>query len=396
MITSENNPLKKIYEKNTFKCLDNRIGFLDALRGFAILGVLLIHTNIICPIIEYSLIFKFISFGARGVQLFYIVSAITLMYSFYFSHKKEKNPLINYFIRRFFRIAPLYYLSIFFYLFYLGNGARYWLGDEPIVSLENIISHLLFINGWNPYYINSIIGVEWSVAVEIMFYLALPIIFLKVDNLKKSFILMLLSILCSCFLKYYLSFFSFTSPSRLWLEYLSIWFPSQFPFFCLGIFLFFLIFKNEPHLLLDFSIQNQNRRFLLIIVIISIVFIISIFFLKIQSILNYIICLFFFSLFILCLAKFPTWIIVNFFSTYLGKISFSCYLLHMAIINILINIHLVNILNIFLSNSILCFIISYICLILLTTFFSHFTYKFIELSGINYGKRVVKFFENKM
>lgn len=48
--------------------------------------------------------------GQRGVALFFIVSAFTLFLS-YDNRKEERHPTRNFFIRRFFRLAPMAFLS---------------------------------------------------------------------------------------------------------------------------------------------------------------------------------------------------------------------------------------------------------------------------------------------
>jgi peptidoglycan/LPS O-acetylase OafA/YrhL len=54
-----------------------RFAYIDALRGYAILGVLLVHTG------QYSGFDSQAAFGARGVQLFFVASALTLMFSWH-------------------------------------------------------------------------------------------------------------------------------------------------------------------------------------------------------------------------------------------------------------------------------------------------------------------------
>ena len=105
-----------------------KLKYIDALRGLAILGVLIVH----CGghgdngAIPQSLL-AIISNGARGVQLFFIVSAFTLFLSMTHKYEQEKHPKLNFFIRRFFRIAPMYYIGIVYYLFqYLFSEKIKW------------------------------------------------------------------------------------------------------------------------------------------------------------------------------------------------------------------------------------------------------------------------------
>jgi peptidoglycan/LPS O-acetylase OafA/YrhL len=52
----------------------------------------------------------FTAYGARGVQLFYMVSAFTLL-----SVSRQPFNARSFFIRRFFRIAPAFYIAMIAY-----------------------------------------------------------------------------------------------------------------------------------------------------------------------------------------------------------------------------------------------------------------------------------------
>ena len=58
------------------------LDYIDALRGYAILGVVAVHASIAVPDLEWPLRFL-AEQGARGVQLFFVVSALTLMLSWH-------------------------------------------------------------------------------------------------------------------------------------------------------------------------------------------------------------------------------------------------------------------------------------------------------------------------
>ena len=113
-----------------------KLDYVDALRGMAILAVVLVHcdqhgTNVF-PTIFHSIF----SNGAMGVQLFYVRSAFTLFRSCDRRGGRELYPNRNFFIRRFFRIAPMYWLGIAYYLWQNGRGPSFWLGDAPGISNE--------------------------------------------------------------------------------------------------------------------------------------------------------------------------------------------------------------------------------------------------------------------
>lgn len=161
-----------------------QLPWVDALRGLAIFGVLICHAgqnveNL--PSILGNLTYQ----GAMGVQLFYMISAFTLFLSLANRKKLEKKPLINFFIRRFFRIAPLFYCAIAFYVLTTGIGPSHWIEDGQSITIPNLITHLTFTNGWNPYWINSLVPVGWSIAIEMPFYLIVPYLFKKSKLLIK-------------------------------------------------------------------------------------------------------------------------------------------------------------------------------------------------------------------
>ncbi|UOQ70975.1 acyltransferase family protein [Hymenobacter cellulosilyticus] len=127
-----------------------KLSYIDALRGWAILGAVVVHA------LDYGtgaqqlspLVVSFCQSGARGVQLFFIIITFTLFLSMTNRQRQEKRPTLNFFIRRFFRIAPLFYLGI---LFYVLTYSRAW------ASLPKVLVTLLFINGAHPNTINSLV-----------------------------------------------------------------------------------------------------------------------------------------------------------------------------------------------------------------------------------------------
>ena len=96
-----------------------KLKFIYAVRGYAILAVIILHS--LGNYVENKDIFGLlVNKGKYGVQLFFIASAFTLFLSYNNRALKENNVNINFFIRRFFRIAPIYYCGIIF--FYFLNG----------------------------------------------------------------------------------------------------------------------------------------------------------------------------------------------------------------------------------------------------------------------------------
>ncbi|CAN5275484.1 hypothetical protein BH11BAC6_BH11BAC6_11890 [soil metagenome] len=219
-----------------------KLGYIDALRGLAILGVLMIHCSNYYTSDNYSGIVQAImGNGARGVQLFYVVSAFTLFLSLSNKRNTENNSTLNFFIRRFFRIAPMYYIGIAYYLYQNGLGPGYWLGDANGITYPNILSNILFIHGFNPYFITSVVPGGWTIAVEVMFYCLVPFLFHKIKNLDGAILFFLVALLLRTTLQSILAQSHFISSEYLWKEYLFFYLPSQLPVFACGIIMFFLV-----------------------------------------------------------------------------------------------------------------------------------------------------------
>lgn len=149
-----------------------QIDSLDGLRGLAILIVFCSHTSNagmhLLPFIDLSAI------GKYGVFLFFILSSFLLTYPFLAKGKQAftRDFLINYFVRRFFRIYPLYFvyllvkLIVSLFVFKILGLPK--LADSPFVlTFQEFINHLLLQQGK---------GVTWSIMVEFRFYFLLPLI----------------------------------------------------------------------------------------------------------------------------------------------------------------------------------------------------------------------------
>src|SRR6185295_1431327 len=97
-----------------------KLDYIDALRGIAIGGVLLVHCGQAGTNNYPSILQCIILNGAIGVQLFYVASAFTIFLTFADRYENEVHHTTNFFIRRFFRIAPMYYMGMVYYLYQDG------------------------------------------------------------------------------------------------------------------------------------------------------------------------------------------------------------------------------------------------------------------------------------
>jgi len=201
--------MKKITGFNIFPTPSSNIEYpeCDGIRGVAILLVFWFHYLIIFNVRSELDFFwnipKIIAYsGAYGVQLFFVLSAYLLFFPQYCKIKKgdSPQPISQFVIRRFMRIAPLYYISII---------SLIWFVDVGISShdkFKHTVTHLLFIHVFFPETAYSINNVTWSLGVEFLFYLFLPFFIfflslaLKLKNIKirNSIIFLIFFILLLC------------------------------------------------------------------------------------------------------------------------------------------------------------------------------------------------------
>lgn len=185
--------METVQAKNSLSSV-NKYQYIDILRALAILGVLATHsfhhlTNL------SAVTLAIFNYGQLGVQLFFITSAITLCLS---ASERKENSRINYYIRRFFRISPLYYFGILLYFFWRCAYTSYLQGVPSIpqdYTLLRVLENIFFMHGFNPSNFHYVVPGGWTIATEIAFYVIFPFIFLLLKKLSlRSFIVFSIAI----------------------------------------------------------------------------------------------------------------------------------------------------------------------------------------------------------
>jgi peptidoglycan/LPS O-acetylase OafA/YrhL len=166
-----------------FAASQTRIPQLDGLRGIAVLIVVLYHyvLSISLPPAGFlSRLQDCFRLGWCGVDLFFVLSGF-LIGGILLDSKESPRYFRTFYLRRFHRIFPLYYLWLFLYLAldmavfqYLPRSiAVAWSGWKPVVVytlfLQNLVSKQL--SGISAPWL----GPLWSLAVEEQFYLFMPL-----------------------------------------------------------------------------------------------------------------------------------------------------------------------------------------------------------------------------
>ena len=159
--------------------------YIDVLKGVAMLAVVLVHfNNGWCS--PNLLLNKVSAVGAKCPQLFFIISA----YLTWASLDRHPVSYSSFLKKRYSRMAPLFYVAVVVAVLI----PTFRLFD---ISIGNYVSHALFVNGLNPLWYNSIIGVEWYIADLALFYIMTPILWKMITGLKPGIIFLCLSIALS-------------------------------------------------------------------------------------------------------------------------------------------------------------------------------------------------------
>jgi peptidoglycan/LPS O-acetylase OafA/YrhL len=159
----------------------NYVAALTGLRGVAALFVFVFHYGSLNPGIRLDLSVPLIGaalqfplgLGFAGVDLFFVLSGflLTLPFANTALSNAHQPSLGTYYKRRLLRVFPAYYAQLAIILVF---GA--WFVTWKPVSGTSLLAHLgMFFNiGGNP--VRPIVGIWWTLPVELSFYLLLPLI----------------------------------------------------------------------------------------------------------------------------------------------------------------------------------------------------------------------------
>ena len=166
-------------------------GFLDGIRGIAILLVLACHLLYVNPQASKPMLFLFGIFGAGtyGVTIFFALSGFLISLPFWKGKARGSAPdLKRYALRRFWKIAPPLALSLLIltpvYIYFYGER------DDYLKTAAQWLCGYAFLfpvsGRLNP--------VMWSLIVEVHFYILLPIFFLLLRRSSYRTVLLILSL----------------------------------------------------------------------------------------------------------------------------------------------------------------------------------------------------------
>ncbi|PXW84924.1 peptidoglycan/LPS O-acetylase OafA/YrhL [Nitrosomonas sp. Nm84] len=172
-----------------------------------------------------------LNFLWTGVDLFFVISGFVFA-KLIFSSQINVGA---FFIKRFFRIYPLYFVSLVIYLLLSGDNAE---------KVNYFINHIFFLHTTNSreeaFFFNAAF---WSLPVEMEFYIFIPIL---IFFLKKYQKLLFGILIFSMFLKLFLYSHS-AHPAINTYDILSVHLIGLLPEFLIGVYLHQLVVFSKNH-----------------------------------------------------------------------------------------------------------------------------------------------------
>lgn len=348
----------KFIKESFFDPNDSRnTGFITGMRGYAAIAIFFIH-------LEGLGMREFSAFSARlldfcryGVVVFFVISSFTIALSL-----SKKFNLKDYSYKRIFRIYPIYLIVIL--ITFLGGGVGFNIVSGMNYTIRNLISHAFFLNTLDLRFRNNILGTEWTISVEVFYYIVLPLLvyilvkrkFLLLISIPLSLVFSLLPILILPYTPYH--------------PYLEYWAVERYLFsYILGICLFVVMDKIK---------KVKFSSILAILLILTIPLFIIINTGNIVSYNNIFVSVWTFLFIYLGISgsKVITILCNNRVANFLGKLSYSFYLIHYPVILFFMGRGI---------RDLKLLIIAFPIVLLL----SILSFIFIEKPLINYGKKLL-------
>lgn len=168
----------------------SRFTGLESLRGLAALLIVCFHVRFLPPLEVPGWLDHVVSTFGASVPLFYGISAFSLFVGY--EHALERSEgLRKFYIRRFFRIAPLFYSMLVVHLL-LRKFCFH-----AVTNPREVLMNVAFVFGLLPGQHEGLVWASWSIGVEWIFYALFPLFLLTGRTLCSAALLFTFGLLVS-------------------------------------------------------------------------------------------------------------------------------------------------------------------------------------------------------
>jgi peptidoglycan/LPS O-acetylase OafA/YrhL len=301
------------------------------------------------------------------------------------NRKQEKHPTRNFFLRRLFRIAPMYYLGILFYSLWFTL-----VQPRPSITTSSVLANLTFLHGLNPYWINGVVPGGWSITVEIWFYCLAPWLFTRIKTIDQCARFIAAGIAVSSLLSFFITPLHLAPEENTWGQFLFFYFPNQLPIFGFGIMLYLLLAN-------DGQSKKMSASTYLLVAGVALSLLSTGLPYPTESVTFAGQHFWFAAAFVvlaIALSLHAPRALVNPIINYIGEISFSLYLVHFAVLYTLQVLHHEEFLRpTRLTTALLDFGIRYLIVLGISIMLATVFYRLIEIPFQNLGKKLIAYLE---
>jgi exopolysaccharide production protein ExoZ len=343
--------------------------YIDALRGYAILIVVVVHTLVLNSDVSPLLTGQLLR-GGFGVQLFFVVSALTLTQSW----RERGDGALAFFVRRLFRIAPMFWAAIIVFYYLPWPWGPFW--NHENITIGDMLLTTALAHGIHPLTFNAVVPGGWSIAVEAGFYLIFPLVMVLATSLRNALLVLAVALALTWpWTRLALFLFADSGATGAAQEYYATrWLPSQLPVFMCGVATYYLIGVSRLR-------QGGLRAKAILLSGLAIFLVLA--YVPIPATAISSVYAVVFSVIAFGLAVGGGQWMVNPAICWLGKISFSAYFWHFAILSIESP-------TIFTFHGTFAFFACVLAVLVLTGVGSTFTYLWVELPMIRLGSRLAR------
>lgn len=367
---------------------NKRSDYISALRGISALSIIMFHLFALNSFNLGTTASMYILQLWMAVPLFFILSAYTLCLS---NSKRTDDNLISFYLRRFFRIAPLFY-------FIIAVIILWKIIHDGHIAITTILANVFFVFNFTPQVdkFDGIILASWFIGVIMPFYFIFPLLIKISNTITKTAWIFIITLIISFLFRLDLHWMikeGVAQQMNLSLRdiesYALCSVIVNIPYFMMGIGAFHIHRLIQNH-----TSQRTTSAILFVLALLALIGFSN---MSDQYLLNpvplkYLMSLFFipliFSLFIN-----EKSLIINKFTIFFGKISYSSYLIHVLLITKLFDFY--KRIGLFITSDWLAFICCYVLTVFIVILISLVTYNFIELPGVRIGFSLEKRLKSK-